>query len=799
MRPARASSQQIRRPQFRGNRSRFVIHLAAFMSTVSHLPHALSGLIRSVQSHIKQCELRLGLFFLSVLMILTFSVPISAERPPFKVYTTADGLAHDNVNKIVRDSRGFLWICTAEGLSRFDGSRFKNYTQDQGLPHRNVNDFLETREGTYLVATSAGLAVFDPYGKAYRWNVLESKLEYDSNQGAGEPPLFQTFVPQTDNRQKKTILSLAQDRQGTIWVGTANGLFRVERVGAQWRFQEIEVEDWKDKGVGYPALVADSKGGLLVCSGYGIYRISPDGKLGKLDNHGSASILEDSEGRVWVDGGGNFIGLRVFEYEGETLKLSKTYTRKDGLPADAFYFALIQTSDGRIVVGMDNGLCEFLPEAKGNDPKFRVLDSEKVTSFAEDTGGNLWLGTELRGAWKLARSGFTSFGEKDGISAADGLGAIFTSQAGEAFIPTNPQKLLSLVDGKFESVGPAKMPSRSWGWHFLDLLSQDGEWWMPTREGLLRYPKVAHFADLGRTPPRKIYTKVDGLFSNEVFNIFEDSHGDIWITVINGGENSLLRWERKTDKIFPYTNTRDGLPTNNGPIAFAADSDGDVWLGFYFGGLARYRNGRFQLFTAKDGIPESTVDDILTDSRGHLWIATTGRGLFRVDNPTAEKPAFNSISTSTGLSSNQVLCLTEDRFGRVYSGTGRGINRLDANGNIRLFTQADGLPSNYITRCASDKNGALWFVTRNTLVRFIPEAEQTAMPLPVFIDKISVNGVPQKISELGETDIKPFELASDQRQIQVDYFALTFSTGENIRYQYRLDEQAWSNPINSKL
>ena len=44
-----------------------------------------------------------------------------AEIPPFKIYTTEEGLAHDNINRIVRDSRGFLWFCTAEGLSRFDG------------------------------------------------------------------------------------------------------------------------------------------------------------------------------------------------------------------------------------------------------------------------------------------------------------------------------------------------------------------------------------------------------------------------------------------------------------------------------------------------------------------------------------------------------------------------------------------------------------------------------------------------------------------------------------------------------
>src|SRR6185503_9261560 len=89
-----------------------------------------------------------------------------AERLPIKSYTTADGLPHNNVNRIVRDSRGFLWFCTFEGLSRFDGYSFTTYGIAQGLPSQVVNDLLETRDGQYWVATSAGLCRFNPNGVA---------------------------------------------------------------------------------------------------------------------------------------------------------------------------------------------------------------------------------------------------------------------------------------------------------------------------------------------------------------------------------------------------------------------------------------------------------------------------------------------------------------------------------------------------------------------------------------------------------------------------------------------------------
>jgi len=50
-----------------------------------------------------------------------------AEQLPIKTYTSADGLVRDQINRIVRESRGFLWFCTRDGLSRFDGYTFTNY------------------------------------------------------------------------------------------------------------------------------------------------------------------------------------------------------------------------------------------------------------------------------------------------------------------------------------------------------------------------------------------------------------------------------------------------------------------------------------------------------------------------------------------------------------------------------------------------------------------------------------------------------------------------------------------------
>src|SRR5947199_10728029 len=97
-------------------------------------------------------------------LLLLIPATLHAERLPLKSYTVADGLPNNIINKIVRDSHGFLWFCTNEGLARFDGYSFTTYGVDQGLPHAIVNDFLETRNGEIWIATNGWLVFFNPKG-----------------------------------------------------------------------------------------------------------------------------------------------------------------------------------------------------------------------------------------------------------------------------------------------------------------------------------------------------------------------------------------------------------------------------------------------------------------------------------------------------------------------------------------------------------------------------------------------------------------------------------------------------------
>ena len=725
----------------------------------------------------------LGLLCGAFLYLAVLAATGLASSPSFKIFTTENGLANDSINKITRDSRGFLWLCTDEGLSRFDGTRFTNFTQEHGLPYRRVTDFLELQDGTYLVGTSRGLVIFDPKGKPYRWNVLEKRLEADGP----EPPMFRTFTPPDDDWHTHNIFSLVQTPDGTIWVGTEVNLYSVAKIGGELIFTKVELgESMKMNFVG---LLSDSRGGLIAATSGGLYRLF-NGNFRKFSDVGGDDIIEDRKGTVWLGSGGTHDGLRGFEFDGDDLKLTRQYTKNDGLLDDIHLRTLTIMSDGRIFIGGDTvGLAEFRPDATAGESRFRTLSHDNIQALGEDSAGNLWIGSQSKGAWQMSPGGFIRFDESDGIDPSADIGSIHTNREGELFLAVQPNKLFHLTpNGKFENILPANQPKRSWGWNFLDLQAADGEWWIPSVSGLYRYPSVNKPADLAHAIPKRVYSKSEGIWNDAIFTIFEDSRGDIWMT-----SEALSRWDSRTDKIFSYS-VADGLPEKNGAVSFAEDTHGNVWLGHYFGKIVRYRNGKFETFSAESGLPESRLEDLLVDQKGRLWIASAGYGIFRVDDTNAESPVFTSISTRQGLSSNQILCLAQDRFGSVYAGTGHGVNRIDQEDIIRTFTQSDGLPGNYVTRCADDIKGNLWFVAQNVLVRFTPGVEANLAPPRVYIDRVSVNGVSERNSVLGETEIVLPDLSSAQTQIAVDYFALTFGSGENIRYQYRLDDQEWSRP-----
>ncbi|HSK70812.1 MAG TPA: two-component regulator propeller domain-containing protein [Pyrinomonadaceae bacterium] len=729
----------------------------------------------------------------ALFLLFLFLIQIEAAKLPFRAFTTADGLADDRVNRIIRDSRGFLWFCTSEGLSRFDGYEFKNYTQADGLPHRNINDLLELENEIYLIATSDGMTVFDPNGSI--------------NAQTGAAPMFRAFRPSDVKSDGKSaiIRDLHKNRAGEIWAATMDGFYRLSTENGEWHFTRIEHELWQShlRLLEFITILEDRRGALWLGMPNGLFRFEPSsGKISLIFKAGVQSLLEDRGGRIWVgSGSGSNYGINLYVFpEGEDQPVpAQNFTKKNGLAAEGWINYLMETSDGRILAVTPNDLCEFQPHAQKGEPDFRtIVSSVDGVSLGEDGGGNGWLGTNTLGALKLASRGFVIYGESEGVPAAE-INAVFGGGGEEVFAVSGVNEMLRFDGVKFTSVKPFGMTGRGWGWNQIDFRSRfDGDWWIATFQGVRRYPAVEKFEDLARVKPKKIYKTGDGLYTDEVFRMWEDSRGNVWIYVFGkiGDEDSYLHlWERATDKIRRFGKA-EGLPHTSNVTAFAEDRAGNVWLGFYGGGAARFRNGRFHYYSVQEGFPSGFVNAAYTDREGRVWIATGNSGIVRIDNPTDDEPRFVNITVAQGLSSNRATCLTEDNFGRIYIGTGRGISRIEPNtGRIKLYSQADGLPYSAVQNCGRDALGNLWFRQKFILARLTPAAEERSSPPPIFIADLLVNGERvEKLSELGETSVGNLELNPEQRQIQIEFFALGFSTGETLSYQYKFAGADWSEP-----
>src|SRR5580765_371601 len=98
----------------------------------------------------------------ALLGVLLHAVPGLSERLPLKIYTSADGLGSSFIDFLMRDSRGFMWFCTRDGLSRFDGSRFVTYRVGDKNAPPGIESLYQTRDGAYWITTTRGLYRFRP-------------------------------------------------------------------------------------------------------------------------------------------------------------------------------------------------------------------------------------------------------------------------------------------------------------------------------------------------------------------------------------------------------------------------------------------------------------------------------------------------------------------------------------------------------------------------------------------------------------------------------------------------------------
>lgn len=422
-----------------------------------------------------------------------------------------------------------------------------------------------------------------------------------------------------------------------------------------------------------------------------------------------------------------------------------------GLPSESIV-SIAQTSDGFLWVGTTRGLVRFdgVRFRKPNGPS--SLSSERVSCLFLDSTGALWVSmysgelfrrddgvfvsvpTDLGRPLAPVRS--VALDRKDGLVLTTTAGGLFRYRDGR-FIPIWEDSVELSVEveaiadafgdgtvwvrrgatlgvlkglewvevpcsrGPSERLGPFAARRNGGVWLFasernLDCL-QHGRWPMSTR----RYPA---FMDPSR--------------------LLEDSRGNLWIGTLRQG---LVRFaERAAPERF-FTGT--GFMTD-GVTALFEDRNGAIWVGGSNGGLARLARRTFSSVRGPDAAQSAPLC-LSPDASGSVWVGFGESGLYRVQDGVAVGPVTlgGRKVIRTGWA---VLAGGDGLIG--YSEYGLGLNTRDAGG-FRLWTAADGLPTNDIETLREDGSGGLWIGCQRGLVHWTGGQ---------FIDVTSRDGLPKR-------------------------------------------------------
>jgi ligand-binding sensor domain-containing protein/signal transduction histidine kinase len=747
-----------------------------------------------------------------------------AERLPIKTYTTEDGLIRNLVRQILQDSNGYLWLVTPSGLSRFDGYEFRNYAEGQNALLSLFWRMIEDRRGGYWIATGGGgLYRFRPQGL-----------------GKDAASRFQLYQL-SDNPQSSFVFAIHQDRAGKVWAGGNGGLFCMDEANGETQFRQVDmgVTQEEQSGMTINSLVEGVDGSLWVSANKGLFRYLPSARVARYNLPEGAlweggHIFCDRDNRLWAE---HSSGLFVFLPESlaavrgdvnlalmanrqtanpkgqamiqlpsrpvEALRL----TEADGV-AGRDITEICQSFDGKVWLGLyDKGLLCF------DGRRFRLYTKEeglshyKVRSLAEDNEGNLWIGTDGGGLMKKIRGGFTGFSAPDGLEEAL-ISFVIEDAEGGIGVATEPFQVKRFDGEKFhplQSVGLTRLMNSlmrnrlNFYYTSPNLKDHAGEFWFATAEGLYRFPAVRRLEQLASTAPKAIYTTNDGLPDNRIYRIFEDSRRDLWISFLSEKGALLSRWERATNTFFTYEQEQ-GLVAAENISSINEDRMGNLWLGFGSttagtGMLSRFDGRRFRMFTQEDGVPVGSIRDLFTDSVGRLWIASSRGGLAMIADPLAEQPVFAHYTIADGLIDNETNCVAEDRWGNIYVGMGRGLDRIEPlTGRIRHFKGTDGLTSDDVRKIFRDSQMNLWIGTNKGLFRFNPEPESPKAAPAVFITKLIIAGEEQTISDAGERQISDVQLTSNRNNLLIDFVSPSSSFATTIRYKYKLEgaDDDWS-------
>ncbi len=722
-----------------------------------------------------------------------------------------NGLSNNQVNAIIKDSKGFVWVGTMSGLNRYDGYNFKVFRHKMDDSTTINDDFVSHivhgPDDKLWMLTRYGWNIYDP--KTERFNRRPQQwlrsigISVDDFTTIVKDPLgkfwfvapgtglyrFDPATRTTDffNYHSKllplysnNVPSIAFDKSGNCWFIYREGILEKRDRSGKKLLQRSEVlrEQVSVTNLQY-SMYVDTDNNLWIYTigaANGVYKyITSENKLvpinarfgnPRLNNNLISGIVEDDHGNMWVatDHG----GINVINKESNTI----TYLLSDEGDSKSLSQNSVTTvfkdDLGIIWAGTyKKGLNHFhqqshtFPLYQHKSSVENGLMYNDVNKFVEDAKGNIWIGT-------------------------NGGGLIYFDRKNNSFKqylhdPKDPNSLSNNVIVSLLIDHQQKL----WiGTYFGGLNCFDGK-------------RFIHYRHDDADP--------HSLIDDRVWEIYEDSENNLWVGTMQEGLDLFDRTQNK----FIHHRPGPGNALKSGFISsIVEDRLGNLWIGTAIG-LDRLdkKTGRFTHYenieANKNSLSHKNVIELLEDSRGLFWIAT--RDGLNLYNPSTDD--FTVYRTADGLPENSIVTLREDDAGNLWLGTLNGLSNAivtvgtdgDVSLRFRNYDETDGLQGRQFNENAALKTrkGELLFGGANGFNLFHPDGIQTTALKPrlaftdfqLFNNSVSIgkhyNGrvlLPESISTTRSVTLK-----FNQDVFSIEFVALNYLNSDKIKYSYKLE------------
>lgn len=651
--------------------------------------------------------MRLLLLTLCIILFWGNTLRLEAKKHFFSNYnfchiTEEAGLPNNSVTAVMKDSFGYIWVATQDGLARYDGYRFLSYGVKEPLYRLKGNyayTLCEDRQKRLWVGSDAGLDLID----------LQTGLSVPAADLGATSELLTLF--------NSFVRSVIQTTDGSIWVVTDKMLWCLEldRSGVVTDCYRMQAE--ADESV---SAIAEIEGG--VCAGVGncIYRIVKEGdKLRKQQLSESIVPFSDDWRISCLQADGDFLwigsnrGLFRYYRQTKTMKRYRYSSHREGMLSQAYITDMKLTSDGSLVVSTFNGLNVYDRESdtfsfirRVENSEERGLNSNIIVCLFTD-GQDIWAGTQDGGVnllylsrrLEVARLGDIPW--KLSAGRTPQISSVTEDKKGNLWIGTIEGGLYQMNPETEEVQHYAFTPNSSTSIISNNvngiLIDSDNHLWA--------YTWGAGISELDLNKSQPVFRQhsngeVPGLEDDFIMSAVEDPvNKGIWF----GATHGLIFYDKSQER-FSRINLDVDVNEFESVGSLCVDRKNRLWFGtseglfiidlFSFARSRRHLNYvylRYKLDDKKSTQVER-INSVFQDNRGVIWLGGKGTGLYRVIADDMNRFQFKHYGPAEGFDEKTVYGVTEDELGNIWIATENGLSRLLVNSDTFIaYGKSDGL------------------------------------------------------------------------------------------------------------